>query len=745
MARLLSGFVKRFRRPTPDAAFEPAPPDELPMFGVDVVRDDDGAVTDLIIRYANKAAAGAYDAPSLAGRSLVELIGHAGPTVLSLSVAAATSGRPVRQDLEIALDGRPAEERTLYMVPTRDDVLLVRLDLPQSASPRPVPLVLGHEGQFRALVERAADVVLVMAIDGRWRYLSPNAWGVLGLRPERTLGLTNVDVVHPDDLADVVRAVVDVLQAGPGGTVSCEATVLGENDRSTACELVLTNRTDDPDIDGLILTIRDISTRRAEELARRQSDERYRTIVERADEGIVMLGVDGTVQFINASAARFCRLSVEEMVGKPSIDFIHPEDRERLLAAAMASYGPAGHSGRLQCRLWTSDGSLCIVEGSFTRLRAGGPLEGLLVVATDVTETVGARRALEQRELEYRTAVEGATEGLVVTDRQRRIVTVSEGLAARLGYRPSELVSMRLYDLIDPIDYVVMREISDGFRSGRTRHDRRELRFVDRSGARHWMLVSTAARRDVAGDYDGAVTLFLDVEHQRAADEDRRDLAARLVLAAEVERRRLAEDLHDGPVQQLSALALRLGVLAMQSTERALAARATEAEEVVRTTVSGLRSLMFELVPPDLDRNGLARAIKGTAEVVLVDAGVRVEVHDQLAEAPDLTVQTVAYRIAQEALTNVRNHAEASEVVIDLRDADGGIRLEISDNGQGVSPARLHESQPGHLGLESVRRRATEVGGWCEVESEPGKGTKVLAWLPATPQAPRFHPDPSND
>ena len=259
------------------------------------------------------------------------------------------------------------------------------------------------------------------------------------------------------------------------------------------------------------------------------------------------------------------------------------------------------------------------------------------------------------------------------------------------------------------------------------------------------MLVSVAARHDAAGEYDGAVALFLDVEHQRAADEDRRDLAARLVLAAEVERRRLAEDLHDGPVQQLSALALRLGVLAMQSGEPALSARATEAEEVVRATVTGLRSLMFELVPPDLDRNGLARAIKGTADVVLVDAGVQVDVHDELVDAPDLAVQTVAYRIAQEALTNVRNHAQASEVVIDLRDADGGIRLEISDNGEGVSAARLLDSQPGHLGLESVRRRAAEVGGWCKVESEVGKGTRVLAWLPGTPQAPRFHPDPSSD
>jgi signal transduction histidine kinase len=286
---------------------------------------------------------------------------------------------------------------------------------------------------------------------------------------------------------------------------------------------------------------------------------------------------------------------------------------------------------------------------------------------------------------------------------------------------------------VDPADHATLVAMDRGFRSGERHFDRREIRLLDRSGGQHWMLMSAAARRDPAGDYDGVVALFLDVEEQRAAEESRRDLGAQLVLAAEVERRRLAEDLHDGPVQQLSALALRLGVLAMQSDDTQVRTRAAEAEEVVRSTVTGLRTLMFELVPPDLEGHGLARAIKGAAEVVLTGQQVAIDVHDSVAAKPDVAIQTVAFRIAQEALSNVRNHAHASEVVVDLRDDEGGIRLEISDNGQGVAAARLAESHPGHLGLASVRRRAQEVGGWCEVESEVGLGTTVRAWLPVVP------------
>ena len=102
-------------------------------------------------------------------------------------------------------------------MPARDDAILVRFDLPRSGSPRPPPLVLGHEGQFRALVERAADVVIVLSIDGRWRYLSPNAWSVLGLRGERILGLTNVDVVLPTtSAASSTRSSRCSCRAGPG-------------------------------------------------------------------------------------------------------------------------------------------------------------------------------------------------------------------------------------------------------------------------------------------------------------------------------------------------------------------------------------------------------------------------------------------------------------------------------------------------------------------------------------------------
>jgi len=123
-----------------------------------------------------------------------------------------------------------------------------------------------------------------------------------------------------------------------------------------------------------------------------------------------------------------------------------------------------------------------------------------------------------------------------------------------------------------------------------------------------------------------------------------------------------------------------------------------------------------------------------------------VELHEDLTSEPDAAIQTVAYRIAQEALTNVRNHASADTVVIDLRDVDGGLRLEVRDDGLGAEPDRLLEERPGHLGLRSVRQRAQEVGGWCEVRSSPGSGTMVEAWLPLAVETPgRFPSVPLSD
>jgi signal transduction histidine kinase len=150
----------------------------------------------------------------------------------------------------------------------------------------------------------------------------------------------------------------------------------------------------------------------------------------------------------------------------------------------------------------------------------------------------------------------------------------------------------------------------------------------------------------------------------------------------------------------------------------------------VRETVARLRGLLFELRPPRLDREGLAAALRALLEPLGREAGVRCQVEYQTLREPPIESRTVLYRIAQEALANVRKHAGATAIHITLADREEGTLLRISDDGVGFEPTTVDHERPGHLGLVSMRERAEMAGGWFRVASSQGRGTTVETWLP---------------
>jgi signal transduction histidine kinase len=219
------------------------------------------------------------------------------------------------------------------------------------------------------------------------------------------------------------------------------------------------------------------------------------------------------------------------------------------------------------------------------------------------------------------------------------------------------------------------------------------------------------------------------------AQHDRSRLLERTVEVAEHERIRLAVDLHDGPIQHLTALAFNIDRLGRRVAKGDLDG-AQELAEDVRTSLSAemhaLRQLMVELRPPILDEGGLAAAVGDAATRLLGDTSTAWGVSSDLDEhlAPEL--ETVVYRVANEALTNVRKHAQASRVdVVITRTLGGDLSLTITDDGRGFDPARVeHQANGRHYGLLGMNERVAGLGGVCRVVSRPRIGTSVRVTLP---------------
>lgn len=217
------------------------------------------------------------------------------------------------------------------------------------------------------------------------------------------------------------------------------------------------------------------------------------------------------------------------------------------------------------------------------------------------------------------------------------------------------------------------------------------------------------------------------------AQDERGRLLKQLVEAGEDERKWIAAELHDGPIQDLTALDLKLEPLRLDldDDERASSAYVRQTQEKLREEIQGLRSMIVRLRPPALDERGLEAALADHARFITQETGVECRVNTELDGRLDPAVETIVYRVAQEALANVTKHARARRADVSLRGVNGYVVLEVRDDGAGFDPSKQAEYlRTGHFGLVGMRERVEMAGGTWLVESSPGGGTFLRAEVP---------------
>jgi PAS domain S-box-containing protein len=250
------------------------------------------------------------------------------------------------------------------------------------------------------------------------------------------------------------------------------------------------------------------------------------------------------------------------------------------------------------------------------------------------------------------------------------------------------------------------------------------------------------------GDPPGTLLFIRDVTSTRVADqtirtlfqflqdrdEDRTRLMRRTNFTIESERNRIARDIHDGPIQGISAASLSLGAVKMMLAAGD-AEQAADMLAKVRAELSdeaeSLRRLMSNLRPPLLDERGLIPAVRELALRAQNDLGVGVTVDGASDQAVPEEMEVLAYRVVQEALTNIGKHAQAMSASVRIRCSGGILDVEVSDDGKGFDPSRARDFlRRGKVGLASMRERTELGGGTFTVRSQPGRGTTVAASLP---------------
>ena len=215
---------------------------------------------------------------------------------------------------------------------------------------------------------------------------------------------------------------------------------------------------------------------------------------------------------------------------------------------------------------------------------------------------------------------------------------------------------------------------------------------------------------------------------RRRAEREALSLSGRLITAHEDERRWLARELHDDITQRLAGLAIDAAKLPGGDLSPSDDARRSIRRGLAQLS-EDVHNLSYRLHPSVLDDLGLVEALKAECERVARSESVHVDIEaDSLSPSLPREAALCIYRIAQEALRNIGRHAKASIVQISLALKDGGLLLAVSDNGSGFEPG-LQTHRPS-LGHASMRERIRLLGGTLDIQSTPGRGTTVIAWVP---------------
>ena len=370
-----------------------------------------------------------------------------------------------------------------------------------------------------------------------------------------------------------------------------------------------------------------------------------------------------------------------------------------------------------------------------------------------------SEEALADSEARLRAIVDQATAGMARTDREGRVVFANRRLCELFGYPESEIIGTRIRDFTHPDDRKKTADLYANLLNEGAPYEL-EKRYLRKDGSIIWGSVSTSPVRDLRGKIQSAVAVIIDITSRKQAEAElrrskemleelvqqrthalrasnielqneinrRRGLEGQILEISDREQQRLAQELHDGLCQELTAI----GFMARATALRVRDHRVLHSEDIdkiatlVNAAATDARNISRALHRVDVDAGGFVDAIQNLATREIWRTPCLVDVKKDFHVENDATAANL-YGIAREAVVNANKHASARQIVIELKRRRKEIILSICDDGSGLKEKK---NQGRGMGFHIMDYRARSIGGTLEVESAKGAGTRVSCRCP---------------
>jgi len=481
--------------------------------------------------------------------------------------------------------------------------------------------------------------------------------------------------------------------------------------------------------------------RRRHELSLQESEQRLALAADSAGSGLWTLEF-GTEMFWATERSRaIFGYSRDEILSMDRFQAsVHPDDWDAVRGAIERS-ARTGDPLHVDYRiLLADDGVRWISSCGRPRFGSDGEPERLMGVSVDISERKLAEEAFRASEARLAAGADLVGLGYYEADYGEGIMYVDDRMRDLCGVPPGRAEGLQVLEFwkehLHPDDGGHVLRLRDHLHDGRLDRLSLDYRYLHPTRGELWIQhLASVSARDATGRATRTVGVLRDITDRKRVEDELRDLSRRLIGAHEEERALLARELHDDFSQRLAALAIDVGRAegAASDTSHAQTMR-TIREGLVRLS-EDIHALAYQLHPSVLEELGLAEALRAECE-----RRRRQDTLDLSLEIGPLPAEVghdaalCLFRVAQESLSNVARHAGAGAAGVTLRQDTDGLLLAVRDDGVGFEPASPGRGRS--LGLASMRERVRLVSGTLDIESAPGRGTSVIAWVPTEGEAP---------
>jgi PAS domain S-box-containing protein len=601
-------------------------------------------------------------------------------------------------------------------------------------------LLKEREEMLRIINENVSDIIWRIDADARITYLSPSVEKILGYRPEEISGQPILNFIAKEYHHSAANNIRKRASQKRGNTlIYYEYEMVTRDRRKIPIEVSSSViRDNQGNLTGFAGVSRDISERKATEIALKESEAWYKDLVEKAGVAIIIDDMEGKLIYANREFSRLFGYTMKEINKITHRDLIHPDDFERVNSIHRRRLLGKRAPTNYEFRSVKKNGNFFWTEIKVTILKRDGKFTGTRSYMWDIDQRKEAEKTLKFSEIRFRELFSHMSSGVALNE---YVSDLDEFVLKNMNE-----TGFRITQIIDK-EKVIGKNILSVFPATNNMNLTDDMKKVWRSGksVRLSTVHFSDDRIDLYIDYyiyklpSGEIVLVFDNITERILAEQNiwhkyeeiKKLSRHLETVREEERKMIARDLHDDLGQILTAVKMDISWIRnkIPVEKIGIKKRSESAIQIVDQAIQSIRRISSELRPIILDDLGLFETL--IAHIRDYENRFKIIVKYKFPETesklkPDQQISV--FRIIQEALTNTARHSGASVVDLDIREKDDNLKILIRDNGTGIPDQKLYSTDS--FGLISMRERVLQWDGEITIRGKENEGTTINVSLP---------------